>query len=276
MEKDELNIIYPILVIYKIRLEDSKSYQSLLQANGVKHFLVYDNSPANYPQDTSKIPVEAQYIRNTHNGGVSVAYNTGANIAKELGYQRVLLLAKDTYFPADCWNQYLKHATYPGITAPQIRTKADEPFSPVSISGLRPKGLKNPMANQEYRLTQYAVVNSGICIPTDLFLAIKGYNPKVRLDFADFDFQSRLKAQSNHFFLIDCTAIQDFSNDCKEVKQLQKRFALYLESARYVYRPTWRNKISHHLTILSHTISLTLRTKSTSFVRSYLKHFLFL
>ena len=44
-------MIYPVLVIYKIRLQDSIAYKTLLQPNGIDDFLIYDNSPASFEQD---------------------------------------------------------------------------------------------------------------------------------------------------------------------------------------------------------------------------------
>ena len=41
--------IFPIIVIYKVQLDESISYQSLLRPNQFGEFIVYDYSQASYP-----------------------------------------------------------------------------------------------------------------------------------------------------------------------------------------------------------------------------------
>ena len=49
--------IYPVMVLYKCKLSESRTYQSLLkEADGLKHFMVYDNSPMSYEQDAAQMP----------------------------------------------------------------------------------------------------------------------------------------------------------------------------------------------------------------------------
>ena len=62
--------IYPVMVLYNCKLSESRTYQSLLkEADGLKHFMVYDNSPMSYEQDASQMPKGVTYIRDTSNSG---------------------------------------------------------------------------------------------------------------------------------------------------------------------------------------------------------------
>ena len=156
--------IFPIIVIYKVQLDESISYQSLVRPNQFAEFLVYDNSPASYQQNEAALPAGAIYVRNTNNGGLSEAYNQGAEIAREKGYKRVLLLDQDTFFAEGTLAHYLEYIDYPGIVAPAIITKQGANFSPVDISGWTPKGATDIKAG-EISLFEYALVNSAAAYP---------------------------------------------------------------------------------------------------------------
>ena len=227
-----MNTIYVVIVLYKISLFEAESYKTLIKPNNIGEYLVYDNSPKQGYTDVSKLPNGVTYINDTSNSGLSKAYNKAAQIAKEKGYRRVLLLDQDTYFQPESWHKYLKSIDYEGITSPQIVTNQRMPFSPVRIN----KFFKKTEANVPFgthSLYKYAVVNSGCCVPTDLFLQCGGYDEKVNLDFSDFQFQVRFRKLCPKFRLIEAQAVQDFSNDCKDFQKVRNRYLLYLKSAKY-------------------------------------------
>lgn len=225
--------IFPIIVIYKVQLDESISYQSLVRPNQFAEFLVYDNSPASYQQNEAALPAGAIYVRNTNNGGLSEAYNQGAEIAREKGYKRVLLLDQDTFFAEGTLAHYLEYIDYPGIVAPAIITKQGANFSPVDISGWTPKGATDIKAG-EISLFEYALVNSGCCIPVSLFTQSGGYDPAVNLDFSDFQFQINIrKQQAQALVMSGEPAVQDFSNDCREIGKILPRYDLYLQCAHH-------------------------------------------
>lgn len=270
-----MNAIYVVIVLYKIDLFEARSYQTLIAPNQITDFLVYDNSPQEGYTDTSKLPDGATYIHDKNNSGLSAAYNRGAQIAKEKGFQRVLLLDQDTYFEPGVWQAYLENADYAGITAPIITTEGQQavPFSPVKIDGLFKRAEKMTSAG-EYSLYQYAVVNSGCCVPTHLFLQCGGYDPRVTLDFSDFQFQLRLRKHFPKFLLLNAHAVQDFSNDCTDVSKIKARFALYLKSARYFQADGHMDRFKHQCEVLKHIAALTLRTHSLYFLKEYISKYL--
>ena len=126
----------------------------------------------------------------------------------------------------------------------------------------------------EYSLFKYAAVNSGCCVPTDLFWEVGGYADEVVLDFADFQFQLRLRRVAANFRIIHTTALQDFSNDCTNVSSVKNRYLLYLKSAVGYKADSSRMQLKHHCEVFKHTLSLMLRTHSffffTKFVTRYL------
>lgn len=135
--------IYPVMVLYKCKLSESRTYQSLLkEADGLKHFMVYDNSPMSYEQDATQMPEGVTYIRDTSNSGLSIAYNKGAAKAKELGFSHILLLDQDTLFAANTWKAYNDNLDFNGIVAPLMITDQGVPFSPTDVTGLMSKAVK--------------------------------------------------------------------------------------------------------------------------------------
>lgn len=96
--------IFPIIVIYKVQLDESISYQSLVRPNQFAEFLVYDNSPASYQQNEAALPAGAIYVRNTNNGGLSEAYNQGAEIARERDINAFCYLTKIPSLQKGLWH----------------------------------------------------------------------------------------------------------------------------------------------------------------------------
>lgn len=269
-----MKTIYPVIVIYKTRLADAESYRTLLRPNGIKDFLVYDNSPADYEQQETSFPEGVTYVRDTSNSGLPKAYNLGARKARELGYGRVLLLDQDTQFAPGTWECYERHAGYDGITAPLMKTKQGDSFSPIDIRGWRPRANSGAQGG-EYSLYDYAVVNSGCCVPVSLYEKAGGYREGVKLDFADFQFQLAARVHCPTVLLFQGSpAIQDFSNEHCSVEQLLARFSLFLESARHYSGGTLKLQAKHNYVVLRHTLALFLRTRNLRFVQRFVKDYL--
>ena len=267
-----MNSIYVIIVLYKIQLEDALAYQTLIKANHIEEFFVYDNSPETF-QLTSEIPEKVTYIRDYSNSGLSKAYNVGAQYASKLGYKRILILDQDTEFKREIWNEYLQNIDYEGIMSPILRTTQGKPFSPVDTRGWGLKGWADPVPG-DHSLFELAVVNSGCCIPVSLFELAGGYKESVKLDLADFQFQIRVRNLVPHFRLMHSVAIQDFSNDSTDINALLQRNKLYLQSAAAFCPDTTKGKLKHHVQVLRHGLALTLRTHKIQFLTNYLKFFL--
>lgn len=263
--------IFPVIVIYKCSIYKSRAYSSLIKGKVSGSFMIYDNSPSSFIQSENP-PTNAIYIRDTNNKGLAEAYNAAAAEAGRLGYTHILLLDQDTLFPENSWHEYEKAEHYNGIIAPQLATDDGKPFSPVDISGWSPKGTR--LNAGEHSLYKYNVVNSGICIPIRLFLNAGGYDPATPLDFADFQFNRRIRKLRSSFMLLPFTALQDFSDNCTDPVKLLSRFRLYASSAKGFITEGITDALKHHFSVLKHTIALTIRTRNMAFAREYISIFL--
>ena len=264
--------ILPIVVIYHCQLTEATAYTSFIQKNGIAEFVVYDNSPADYRQQPGVIPSTAHYYHDDKNGGLSKAYNYGASKAEELGYDWVLLLDQDTFFPEGAWEVYQKSVACRKLMAPSVVLTQGAPFSPCRPTWMGMKPVRLPAG--EYSLKEFSVINSGCCVPVALFRAAGGYKESVRLDFSDYQFQRRLRRVSDHFVLIAVEAVQDFSNKEQDPVKLLTRFRFYLEGALQCDSETPAERIKRHVQVLKHSIALTARTKNIQFMKLYTTKYL--
>jgi hypothetical protein len=114
------------------------------------------------------------------------------------------------------------------------------------------------------------LINSGLCVSTDLFCSVGGYNEKVRLDFADFQFMYRVRKKTHTLQLLNAVAVQDFSNEETDVKRLYSRYQKFLEGAGSVQVESFKERMRIIWLVFLHTLALTKRTKSMCFVKLWL------
>ena len=263
--------LLPVVVIYRCRWQDALSIQSLLSHYSGAIY-IGDNSPADFKVDTASLPEHLVYQRAINNPGLSYHYNAAAHCAVTYGYTHLLLLDQDTLFPPHALEQYLQISESTIVAAPSLTTHTGA-FSPATIDTWHIKAVSLPAG--EHSLFDYAPVNSGLCVRVEDFLTVGGYNEKVALDFADFQFIRRIRQRSKYFTLLPLTVQQDFSNHQTRTEVLLPRFRLYLKSARYCEFDTTKAKWQHHYQVLRHTLALSLRTRSLRFLTTLFKHYLF-
>ena len=259
--------VFPIVVLYNIDLLESVVYKDIL-AN-CDSFLIYDNSanPLNEKYATEHV----YYHHDSNNGGVSAAYNYGAKIAKELGgVEAILLLDQDTKFQPGLIEtierELIQHPDV-SLFVPQVTYGNNLPFSPI-LRGFF--GKNHILPEGMYSLRQYLPVNAGACIRLNAFDKVGGYNPDIRLDFADFDFFSRLCEVNPYFRVVNVSAYQSFSNDEKDSDRLFGRYRLFIEGARYARKNPFISKRVVY-DVIKHTVALTLRTRSLKFLKYFIK-----
>jgi GT2 family glycosyltransferase len=265
--------ILPVVVLYNIDYRATNAYRTLLSQSGVNRILLYENSPE--PQNQCYESPTVCYHHDAANGGVSAAYNYGADLAEKLGdVDALLLLDEDTQFQPDYLSR-LQSALeqHPDISlfVPQVLYAGEEPFSPIHRGLRRKRGAL--LGEGRYSLKRYLPVNSGACIRLLAFRQAGGYNAKIRLDFADFDFFSRLAEVSATFYRVDSIARQSFSNEETRVDRLFRRYQFYLEGAR-VARCNRLISTIVNVEVLRHVLALTLRTRKWCFLSEYIKRFL--
>ncbi|WP_418409735.1 glycosyltransferase [Alistipes sp.] len=267
-----------VVVLYKMQLNRSASFLSLYRQVGdcdaTVDFFIYDNSPL-ADVGLSEFP-DIHYFHCPGNTGLGTAYNAAARYAEEKGFDWVLLLDQDTVLPDNFLQSYVKAIQEnPGIQV----------FAPrVSLSG---KSLLSPMkrwrkqathlvAEKTYPIRQYLVINSGLCVKTSLFMQSGGYDEKVWLDFADMQFiRKLLHVGVRCFYLLSCECMQHFSNLEADPEKLKQRFDIYIACARNCEYFDMADWIFRQYCVLSHTIGLTIRTRSVYFLKCFFTRYLF-
>ena len=257
--------ILPVIVLYNALLGEQKSYLSLLRDCRWREFVVYDNSPESFVQKISD--ERAVYVRDSSNGGLAKAYNKAAEIAREKGYEWLLLLDQDTTFPDGATDEYLRLAdevSAQTIIAPGLVSSDGKRISPCR-RGFFGKSVAGNLKSGIYPLGEAMPVNSGTCLRISEIYRCGGYDARLHLDFVDFDFIGRFAKTfaSAKLQLMDSVAIQDFANDTADAEKMLIRFKSFLSDAR-----TYPESLT---VVLRHTLSLTLRTKKLCFIIEFFK-----
>ena len=270
-----------ILVLYKCRLEQSISYQtitkSLACANKQGILFVFDNSPEMQTLNNVDFTIwkQVEYVHCPENKGLGIAYNEGAKYAQKHHIDWVVLLDQDTTFSENYVNQLnaaIKSHTNIKLFAPIIRLKNQTPFSPTRYKHKRGYSVK--LTSGVYPFLKYSPVNSGMAINTQRFLEAGGYNPLIKLDFADYQFIEQFRRIEKSFFIVDSVAIQDFSNEEKDIKKLQTRFQIYCECAKKCERNNIFDSLAYLYSVFRHTLGLTIKTKNISFLSLFITNYL--
>lgn len=244
MSRDpRLRDVLAVLVLYRERLDECPAFRSLdaglAALGGTLELLVYDNSPAPGPAPAaSSARWERHHVHDPSNPGVSRAYRTGARLARERGKRWLLLLDQDTWFPPDALPKYLESVErHPGIPlfAPVLRA-AGRTISPCGYRLKRGVPLDRIGAGEQ-PLAGRSVLNSGLWIAVDDYLAVGGHDERLRLDFADHEFIERFKRRHDVFVVVDVVCEHGLSAAADpEPGARLRRFETYCEGARYASR----------------------------------------
>jgi hypothetical protein len=277
-QKNNQYDILAILVLYKMNLNDSVSFHSLLvslkKATLRILFLVYDNSPS-CEKEPSKIWENADgiiYKSNPMNPGLAVAYNYGANVANEMNIEWLLLLDQDTDFEKTYFNELQGYiGKYPKIHlfAPILRLPDNTIFSPTRYKHKRGYTIKHitPGINN---LLKILPVNSGMVIRTKKYIEAGGCNTNLKIDFIDFQFLEKFRRIDNKFCVLNTFGCQAFSNTSDNKQRQLIRFKIYLKDARTIEKRTIIDRVLYFYTVFRHTTSLTLRFRTFEFLKMFI------
>lgn len=268
-----------IIVIYKNALEDCESFQSLLAMReefSNLNIFIYDNSPD--PQQIKNYEgLTITYFHDEKNSGVSKAYNVGVEHANKGQKEWVLLLDQDTRLPKSILEKYytaINDNSNINLFVPVLKLKNGSIFSPSRYRFKRGFYLDS-IKPGIHSLFNLAPVNSGMMVGTEAFFKVGGYNEKVRLDFADFQFVERLRKSYAEFFVIDAACEQDFSDDETSVSSQLVRFRYFCEGARNMEGKNIWAWSRYNTIVFVRTMKLTLRYGNLKFLAAYFKNFLF-
>jgi len=264
-----MNDILIILVCYNVELKNLDLIKNL-QGQDI---LVYDNS-INKQVVNKKI----YYYHNPNNPGVSKAYNYGIRLARKLKKKYVLLLDHDTKFSTDNLSEYLKMSEKYGedyIYAPIISGNG-KIYSPFLETGIR-NLTQNPdtfQYEEEYKLDNKSLINSGLMIPLKIIEMIGGFNEKIKLDFSDIYFISKYKEFRNEIILVNVEMNHGLSGDegLDKNKELN-RFKYYCNGARE-YKESSGLIFKLNLFVLFRMIRLMMKYRSVTPIGIVTKYYL--
>jgi GT2 family glycosyltransferase len=270
----ELDKILFIVVIYKTKLNDGATWKTFLSKLNLFDLVIYDNSP--YPlHNSGELGSNVIYYNDKKNGGLSKAYNFAAECAMDMKKEWLFLLDQDTSFPLNAIEYYLRGIqSYPAINLfiPFVTTQqGGQILSPNTFGHIFSKKTIKPGINNLY---EFSAINSGMLINVETFYESGGYEEDVYLDFADYQFLEKFRKISEKFVLLNFTAVQNFSNDEHNYKNLANRFEIYSDCAYRFRKENLRQNFFFFLITLKHALSLTFRTKRLTFLTTYLNSFI--
>jgi GT2 family glycosyltransferase len=182
-----------VVVLYKQKLEDSKTFQTLkqtlfLQKKHVKdiELILYDNSPVS--QEYNPLEYEGITISYRHdpsNQGIVAAYNYAWTCAKKNESQYLLLLDHDTELTSDYIDNVLNLPMVAKDVVAIVPKVVSENtmISPVYSTSLRP--LQGEKPGDGIQEKPVMAINSGALIKVEFLNQIGGFNQNFPLDYLD-------------------------------------------------------------------------------------------
>jgi rhamnosyltransferase len=274
-----LDDILAVLVVYRREVVASETFVSLSRSleklDGCLELFIYDNSPLPMVKAGAEFPRwRTHYRHDPTNPGVSRAYNEGFKLARRLGKRWLLLLDQDTLFPEDALSRYCLGMTeQPDVAlfAPLLMASGRicSPCRYLAGTGFHLQAVATGVQPFEGK----AVLNSGMLVSTAAFARSGGFNERIRLDFADFAFNNRLRQQYDTFSVLPLECGHGFSGaDKRDMEGALQRFSLYCEGARNSIG-TLSSAVSYAAIVLVRCIRLTFRFRSMRFLAAYWRHF---
>jgi glycosyltransferase involved in cell wall biosynthesis len=189
--------VLAVIVLYRIRPEDSSAYRSLLssadRARDPLRVLLYDNTPGG--QSCGDLPEFVRYYAAMRNEGVAAAYNYALEMAQNEGLRWLLTLDQDTKLPLDYLTGMrtaaLRLDGCPEIAAivPQL-VQGERPLSPVRLRTWSakpiPRGFTGVIGGELH------AVNSASLFRVEALHQIGGFDPRFWLDFQDYSVFRRM------------------------------------------------------------------------------------
>ena len=284
--KESINKILAIIVLYQVPLTDSITIQSLNKSlkkhNAVLDLFVYDNSPISLYSKTNFVfeSFRVHYISNPKNGGISLAYNIGAEYAEQLNKQWLFLLDDDTDFSENSIGNYLKAINTIGekiyLFAPYLYQTPSNILASPSYSFFRRGFISKGFKSGQHLIKHRIMFNSGLCVKLNAFKKIGGYNEKVRMYGSDYAFIYRYKRAYKYFYLLPIKAIHNSSLNNLNVSQekILWRFSMFCEGNGYLAENIFEWFL-YTLYVFLRTLKLSFKYHSTVFLCLFFKHYLF-
>lgn len=252
------NILF-VIVLYCTKLQDTKTYNSLVRYNPEALLYVYDNSPE--PQHSlHEFGVNVKYVSDVSNPGISYANNCAADYARSMGVKWMLFLDQDTLFPPGILKEYMEAIRQnPKIKlfAPPMEIKENLYMSPVKIC-FHCAHLAKTVPQGVQSLKEYAPINSGQLINTDAFHEVGGYNEKVPLDFCEYQFHRRLIRKYDTFFVLKTSCRQEFSDQVQNTGQKLRRYEIFCRCLKNCEKDGFFDRLAYCYVVFKRALSLVI------------------
>jgi len=265
-----------IVVLYKIKITECKSIQSILTVlkGDPIEFLVYDNSPeCNIGLTGDTALVKFNYVGDIKNSGVSKAYNLGAKLASDRKKKWLLLCDQDTEFTPDYFNSICRiiYNFMPNLVAPYLFSNT-QMISPCAFTMNYGRPLKKMPLPGWATLNRIALLNSGLIINREAFEKCGGYDEKVFLDFSDFDFIKKYRKIVGKFYQMDVRLEHHLESDFRKDFNAQ-RFIKYCQSYRGAIH-NFFDLLSISSIVLLRTLKLAVRHRNVSPIQYWFRYFM--
>lgn len=271
-----------IIVVYNQVFYETSTYQTLLKSLIQSDFndynlFIYDNSDKKeWKIDFENLQEKRKivYYHDTNNSGVSIAYNVMASKASYMSIDWIVLLDQDTTLPLNLLSYYLDAiSNFNGIfiKAPllYVDKKLLSPCKFVMKRGITLRKAKWGVLT----LYKYAFVNSGVLIKLDFFEKVGGYNEKIKLDYADFQFIEKVRKYTDCFEILPVMCFQNFSQNETNITKALHRYSIYNGDLHNCSKEgNLIEKLFYQINLLLHTIKLSMRHKSFQFLSIYIKN----
>lgn len=277
-----LDDLFIVLVLYRISLEDSTSFKSLLNCNKEKEhidMMVYDNSPiARKEKDSFNVNgFQVHYVKNPANPGVSKAYNTGINLAKKMGKKWVLFLDQDTRLDEDLLHLFLENVNTHNdmyIFATTLSGKNGNLISPSRYFFKRGFSLsKTPVG--KCSLKGIRPINSSVLVSIAVFDKVGVYNEDIRLDFSDHEFFDRVSHHYKRMFVVPSKSFHSLSSsDDTNLESIKIRFGIFCEGAHIAGKKSFLSSLQYFIVCLLRGLKLSLKHRTLFFIKTLFNEWL--
>lgn len=246
--------ILAVVVLYKIRPEDSTTLRSLIaelerdpdQRTEIA-VLVWDNSPE--PLVPNKLTGSFEYFHSIENKGVSGAYNSALERAESLGIPWLLLLDQDTTLPQGFVRRMLDYSRSLYGNA-EIATVI--PFVRSNEVLVSPRTCGHTLRSSQIDESESGIIrkksfaiNSGTLMRVSALRGIGGYSDLFWLDLSDqFVFHRLYKAGKLMYLAGDLEIAHSIANSDYDRGMSRERYKSYL-AAENLFSQTFHSRVSN-------------------------------
>lgn len=267
-----LDKLVVIIVLYKEKLLDATPFRIEGVNSIAVDWFVYDNSPEIDPDAGNYSFVK--YTHDPTNPGVSMAYNKGAEYARALGKEWVLLFDQDTELPTDFF-EVLVNKVNSGPESQLYAMKLFKEGALISPGGYKYKRgyMLTDMKTGENSMNNVTFLNSGLLVSLDLFFEAGGYDENVPLYFSDFIFINRIRKVSRSFTLLPVNLMHNLSsNDMTNIGEFKARYDLYLKGIKESIMSEDNGHGFYYSVSFLRALKLTFTLRDRYYLKSYWRH----